>query len=311
MLCISVLNKDASMSTDTLSIPSGQDKMESRTDADTPSAFHFYSFGHVANNKPRGSWNIEVSLTEKFPFADGELSSHVETLEVKGSRNDGTAYASSATVGKTVNATWLPFSEPNRFTAPDVRRGMPVIIVKMGDSLEYFWITANSISKLMRLETVTMAYNADPNGPTKDDLSNAYVFQVSTHDKHILLQTSKTNGEYTTYTVCLNGGEGQAYLSDDLGNQFLINSQEGIVEMRNAAGSVYQLDKERIYEECSGDKVSKIGGSVTEEVGGSYNTTASGPRTVNAAGINHNSSGNSSSSSSGTTSISGSEIHLN
>lgn len=299
-----------------------------RDDASSEAAgskFYAWSIGHVAANKERGSLTIEVTPTEKQSLMDGELTDNVTELEVAGTRPDGSSYASKATVGQTIQAIWLPGMDPNRITAPDVRRGMQVMLYKFGDGKEVFWMTLRSAAKLFRLETATYVWNADPNNASDPAKRNCYLFEVSSHDKHLMLFTSKTNGEQCEWEIVLNGGTGQAYIGNDNGEHVLIDATEQIVELRNSMDTVIQLNKGDIYLKCSGDLIEEIGGtrrrtvvgadevsaaSIKETSAGEITSTAAGPRTVNAAGINHNSSGTSTSRSTGVTQISGSRVEI-
>lgn len=270
------------------------EKHDSQTTEMTRSNFHLYSIGTVAANKPRNTWNIEVTPDEKLPLVDKELTDNVEELEVKGSELSGATYESVAKAGNSIQATWLPYSDPNRITAPDVRRGMRVAIYRFADSPEYFWSTIHAINHLMRLETVTHVYSADPNNPISDDLSNCYVQQISTHDKLVtMIKTSKANGEPFAYVIQVNTNDGQVFITDDINNQFLINSPDNHIEMRNADGAVWQLIGQDAYhytpgdsvEEIGGNKIIKTGGELSLKAGGSALLDSSGGTTVNSSSL--------------------------
>jgi len=143
-----------------------------------------------------------------------------------------------------VEATWLNFNS-NRRTAPDVRRNDNVIIWRLGDTDKYYWSDMNT-SNVKRLETVVYAWSADPNNPMKDDLSNAYFLEVSTHNKTITLQTSQANGEPFGYTLQLNTDEGIFVLKDTDENEIYLNSAETIIGFINANLTELRLDKKNI-----------------------------------------------------------------
>lgn len=289
------------------------------------SAFVLWGIGHVAANKPLNTWVIEVTDTERMLMMDGEVTDDVRDLEVKGTRVDGSAYASKAQVGGSLQATWLPFSDPNRITAPDVRRGMRVLLYKFGNGEQLFWATAQDNNNLFRLETVTHVYSGSKTEASDPSKENCYIQEFSTHKGHYFVYTSEKNGEKTSWMFHLDGKNGQAYLTDNQNNQLLIDTEQRIVELRNADHSVLQLNGRDIYVKCEGNLIEEIGGDrirrvagkdnveaaeINEQSAGSVTTTAGGPRSVNAAGINHNSSGDSNSTSSGTTSIDGSRINI-
>ena len=91
------------------------------------SEFKFYSYGIVANNKKRDSYEIEVSPIEDIPFADGELTSHVKKDVTKGINSDAGHFETEVKTTNSIKATWLPMNQSNRKTAPDVRRGESVV----------------------------------------------------------------------------------------------------------------------------------------------------------------------------------------
>lgn len=289
------------------------------------SAFTLWGIGHVAANKPLNTWVIEVTDTERALMMDGEVSDDVRELEVKGTRVDGSSYASKATVGGSLQATWLPFSDPERITAPDVMRGMRVMLYKFGNGEQLFWSTVQDNINLFRLQTVTHVYSGSKTEASDPAKGNCYIQEFSSHKGHYFVLTSDKNEEKTTWLFHLDGKNAQAYLTDNQNNQILIDTTQRIVELRNADGSVFQLNGRDIFLKCDGDMIEEIGGnrirrvagqdkveaaSIDEDSKGTINTKAGGARTLSAAGINHNSSGTSVSKSTGTTSIDGSQIFI-
>ncbi|MCT7475935.1 hypothetical protein N5V81_13210 [Escherichia coli] len=57
-----------------------------------------------------------------------------------------------------------------------------------------------------------------------DDLSNAYVLNISPMDGHVTLRTSMTNSEKNAYLLQLNTRDGFCQLVDDEGRKFYLNS---------------------------------------------------------------------------------------
>lgn len=201
------------------------------------SKFHFYSFGIVAANKPRHdgdvpATNVEVFPQEKFSMSAGEITDNVDKIDVKGKDGAGNDYQGQIQTKASLTCMWLPIGEPNRVTPPDVRRGEQVIIYRFADTEYYFWSSA--FNNLMRkLETVTHWYSGTPDdssgAPTAKTADNGYIVEVSTHDGHILISTSKLNGEKCRYTVALDGKNGKFNLTDDLGTDIDLDSVAGIL----------------------------------------------------------------------------------
>jgi hypothetical protein len=201
------------------------------------SKFHFYSFGIVAANKPRHEgdgpcMNVEVFPQEKFTMSAGEITDNVEKIDVKGQDASGKDYQGKIETKPSLTCMWLPIGEPNRATPPDVRRGEQVIIYRYADTQYYFWSSAFN-NLIRKLETVTHWYSGIPEdgkaAPTEKTADNGYIVEVSTHDKHILISTSKLNGEKCRYTVALDLANGKFNLQDDLGNDIELDSVAGVL----------------------------------------------------------------------------------
>lgn len=201
------------------------------------SKFHFYSFGLVGANKPRHEGDgpcmmIEVFPQEKFTMSAGEITDNVEKIDVKGQDANGNAYQGKVESKPTITAMWLPIGEPNRITPPDVRRNEMVIIYRYADTQYYFWSTAFN-NTLRKLETVTKWYSGTPddgpNADTERTADNGYIVEVSTHDGHILISTSKKNGEKCRYTCAFDTKNGKFNLQDDLGTDIELDSVAGVL----------------------------------------------------------------------------------
>lgn len=203
-----------------------------------PSKFQFFSFGTVAANKPRTDENgkpelkVEVFPQEKFTMSAGELTDNVDTIEVKGKDGDGQDYEGKIETKPSITCLWLPIGEPNRVTPPDVRRNELVIIYRYGDTNFYFWSTAfNNV--IRKLETVAWWWSGTPvdgeGADTERTADNGYLLEVSTHDKHIILSTSKKNGEKCRYFLQFDMANGHFNLSDDLGNEIDLDSVAGVL----------------------------------------------------------------------------------
>ncbi|BAQ02590.2 hypothetical protein [Ralstonia phage RSL2] len=175
---------------------------------------------------------IEVFPQEKFTMSAGEITDNVEKIDVKGQDASGNSYQGKVESKPTITAMWLPIGEPNRVTPPDVRRDELVIIYRYADTQYYFWSTAFN-NTLRKLETVTHWYSGTPDdGPNADTErtgDNGYIVEVSTHDGHILISTSKKNGEKCRYTCAFDTKNGQFNLQDDLGNDIQLDSVGGVL----------------------------------------------------------------------------------
>lgn len=208
------------------------------------SLFRLISVGTVASNKARGSIEVDVYLRERTSVLDGELSSQVEERTHKGVDASGVEYTTVVTCSNTVTAQWKG-SGGNRVTAPDVRRGDEIDIFQYGDVDQYFWALRSSPDHTARkLETVVNAYNASPdeddNTPSEE---NSYTTQISTHDQHLTIKTTKANGEPFAYTIQVNTKDGIALIADDAGLYIQAESAEKRIILDNGGGSKYTMHK--------------------------------------------------------------------
>lgn len=227
--------------------------------------FRIVSLGIVADNKAmqdaNGKWNYEVTVTpiESMGMLDGEIKSQPTNVEVSGVDHAGNNFSSKATVDATITATWLPFGS-NRVTAPDVRRGVRVLLWQAANSDKYYWTNAGLDGNLFKLETVIFAFSATKNeGVGGLDLDKCYYIEVSTHSKAITLQTSSDNGEPFEYTFQFNTAEGAVTLADDVGNFFQLDSAEHKLILQNQDQSVVELNKTKIRVEAKDEASFTVG----------------------------------------------------
>lgn len=210
------------------------------------SGFRFYSLATCAANKQRKSMLIEAVPIEDMPMLDGDLTDNAEDYKAKGAGVDGeNAFEHDLKTTASVEATWLPWNNSNRKTAPDVRRGERVMLFKYKDSDKFYWIelTDPDDETLRRLETVTYAWSNERNENKKIDHTNSYWMEVSTHDKYIHLETVKNDGEPYAYVVQINTKEGSVIIKDDDGNFILLDSKERNLRMENSDKSFVDLNK--------------------------------------------------------------------
>lgn len=209
------------------------------------SKFKLFSKGIVAASKELNSKMILVTLVEHQPCIDGSINSDIDQLVDKGVDASGKPYQIKVTLSDTVKAEWLNNSNSNRVTPPDVVAGEEVLIYRYDTNDKYYWETIGNGHK--RLETVINRYsnNTDPSITELDD-DNSYWSKVSTHEKVIVIQTSKSNGEEYTFVAFIDTDQGAVGINDDIGNRIYLNSGDRIVEMENADGSIVSCNKTAI-----------------------------------------------------------------
>lgn len=217
------------------------------------SGFRFYSFGIVAVTKDRNTSLIKVVPIEDITLATGRsestnitssgnskpnvksneakstapiskqtMSYNVEVKDHKGvSRSDG------VTGDLMVVAKWTAFGQSNRITAPDVQHGETVMLFQAFDTDEYFWTSMMNEPSIRRQETVCYIFGNIPSGSVPWDKSTSYWVEVSTHDKHVKLHTSKNDGEAVGYDFTIDTDKGTFTIADTAGNEVVLDSVAG------------------------------------------------------------------------------------
>lgn len=208
------------------------------------SLLKFYSYGLVAKDKERGSNQIEVRPCEVSFSQQGFLESTIEIDKVDHDIRGGKDFI-AIPISNSIPATWIDFNG-NRITAPDVKQRELVLIWRLGETDVFFWQDRN-VANVKRLETVVWAFSADPSNPMKPDLSNAYYLMISSHDKHITLQTSKENGEFCRFTQQINTADGVIITTDDIGNKQWFDSKNTEMGWYNIDASTFVMKKKTLY----------------------------------------------------------------
>lgn len=211
------------------------------------SGLRLYSVGRAANNKALNSKELEVTPIEQLNMLDGELVSVPFDSEVSGQKADGSEYSAKVTLNTALTATWFPMGS-NRKTPPDVRRGERVILWRYMDTDQFYWTETGWDDHLRRLETVHYRWSATADeAADMEDPSNFYHLSISTHEGLIHLETMLANKEKAKYALQINTKEGIVGLADDFGNFWQLESVEKIISFQNGEGTLWQLDKRKIY----------------------------------------------------------------
>lgn len=212
----------------------------------TSSVLRMISVGLVAEMKPRNDRQCNIVPVELTSALDGEVRFNPKTETVTGKDGNGDPYEVKATTDASIVAEWLPYDD-NRATPPDVVRGELVELWQNADTDQYYWRTLNLRNGLRSLESIIWLVGATPDVAGHGmDFEKCYIFQISGHDRHITLSTTKANGEPYAYKFQLNGKEGQCFLKDDIGNSFLMVSKEEIIRLLNASKTELRLQKQNI-----------------------------------------------------------------
>lgn len=216
------------------------------------SKLHFYSIGYAAENKKLTSNELEVYPVEVMGYLQGDVNSDSAEDSHEGVDAFGQNYTVPAKVTNSIKAQWYNFGA-NRATAPDIRRGEQVVLMRFSDVDKYYWISTNQSENLRRLETVIFRIsNVSSNDADVElDSTNTYYIEWSTHNKTITLVTNKNDGEAAAYTFQFDTKDGSVTLQDDIGNFFELMSLERKWTLQNADKSRVVIDKDKILLESA------------------------------------------------------------
>lgn len=212
----------------------------------TASKLQVYTIGHAAENLALNSFDLEITPDEHMPMVDGEVSTNASQVQTTGTDLSGASYQVSAASSGTIKATWLPLGQPNRMTAPNVRRGEQVVVYRFGDNDKYYWNTMRNDLAFRRLETVVFAISATSVEGATADHSATYYVEFSAHKKSITLSTSKAQGEPFAYMVTIDTGNGKLTISDDVDNTMFLDSTQNQWHIQNGDGSFFDMTHKAI-----------------------------------------------------------------
>lgn len=189
------------------------------------SGLKWYSLGIVVKTKEDGTDIALVSPIEHLSMTETGLIGDSKTeRNNKLPDQDGVQKHSEVSSVNYVKATWRALGSSNRLSAPDIVANETVLLLKYGDVDEYFWTTIGNEPGLRRKEDVLYGICNIPGGFKVFDKTSSYWFQWSTKQKFVTLRTSVNDGEYTGYTVHIDTAVGNLSVSDDKGNNIVIDS---------------------------------------------------------------------------------------
>src|SRR5574343_385662 len=210
-------------------------------DDERSSKFIPYSLGIVVADKARGSDQIKVYPVEELPQIEGKITDFKKDLKVTSTDIKGATSSASAKGDAIIVAEWISPGNSNRNTSPDVIKNETVQIYRYADTDQYYWDTLFREPKLRRLETVCHMYGNLPSGMTPFTKESSYWMEVSTHDQHIQVHTTKSNKEPFEYDVKLNTATGELLIKDDIGNQIYLSSRAHQIKFINTDGAFYDM----------------------------------------------------------------------
>jgi hypothetical protein len=199
------------------------------------SKFKFYSLGIVVQTKPDTSDIIQVVPIEEYSYINGKLADQKEVFKAEYVDMQGNVKKMSAESSITLEALWVPLSNSNRMSAPDVVINESVMLYRFADTDKYYWTTIFKEPKLRRLETVLYSFSNLATDIAKKAFTklSSYWIEVSTKKQHIWLKTTKSNGEPFEYDIKIDTMKGFVEIKDDIGNKILLDSAASTITLES------------------------------------------------------------------------------
>lgn len=192
------------------------------------SMLKIYSIAIVSVDKQPNTDLIKAWPTETLSGASGDANAPkmICDASLEDNQSETQLPVSNIRCENTIEATWLPLgNNGNRITAPDVKANETVLLWRYGDTDRYYWTSLYREPCLRRLEEAVYGYS-DLRSPdlTAFDASSSYTTTVSTLNKHITIQTAKSDGEPYAYTLKIDTQRGRVTVTDDQSQGWVLDS---------------------------------------------------------------------------------------
>lgn len=187
------------------------------------SKFNLYSVGYVAKDKIEDSWDVDVYPIEHVPTVTGDPNEQIVLNNITKNINNE-SLSINVDKSRIITAKWLPISNSNRVTPPDVCKGETVLVYNFAGTDEYFWNTLYAEPDLRKKEKVTYFFSNKTAINDPDYLNKGYYLTVDTFNKYVKLHTADNDGELTTYDIDIDTANGILSLQDGKGNKLELNS---------------------------------------------------------------------------------------
>lgn len=188
-----------------------------------------FSIGIVIEDKQRGSDSVKVSPMEQLPLQKGDMTSDKRQYQANLPDASGVKRVSQIEGSNYIIAKWFAQNSTNRLSAPDVYKGESVQLYRFADTDEYYWTAMFREPALRKLETMLIGCSNNPGGGSFDRNSSYYA-EMSTHDSHISLHTSQSNGEPYGYDVIIDAAQGVITIKDTVNNTITLDSRTNTIQ---------------------------------------------------------------------------------
>jgi hypothetical protein len=195
-----------------------------------------YGVGVVVEDKAADSWNIKVWVSTDLPDAKGYIKENNRVNTTSTVNRDGKVETTTLNSKDWVTAEWLPVSNYNRASAPDVSASETVVIYRKGESSEYRWDTDRQEPLLRKKERAVYYFNADDTQGKEATSDTSVVLVVDTKKKYLGFTTPKATKEKGVISLEVNYGTGGVSMTSDNGNGFKFNlfDGEGVITLERS-----------------------------------------------------------------------------
>lgn len=196
---------------------------------------------------------IKVLCPELTPLISGEITPNPFEMSInKLTGIDPETPVTPSVIKLTSCLTCYYLGDPQSMDVPDVAFGERVFVLNFKGDDKYWWIPYHSDSFLRRNEHIRIkAMNKrHSNIPTEEEV---YEIEVDTkYNKHILLRTTKGDGEAFAYTIKIDAVSNTVSIMDDIGNSIIIDSNKPSITLLNSDKTQVKLEKADILMEALG-----------------------------------------------------------
>lgn len=196
------------------------------------SKFYIYGVGQVVNDiDGSDTWEIDVYLLEKIPTTEGTIGSESNTTKEFKDKS-GKSYSYLVNSSNVIKATWLPFGNYNRATAPCVCKGEYVLLFKYDGEDMCYWIPLFMQADRRKKETAVWFFSNKTSTGTQEELQDqGYMFKIDTINQQIQLHTDDSQDESCGYDFTIDTSSGIFLIEDTIGNSIELDSTGGILSI--------------------------------------------------------------------------------
>ena len=189
------------------------------------STFEFYSLGYLVEDVVKDDPYVKVNPIEVLPTTQGDASVKTGT---SGSFKNASGGVDNFSANKSgaITAKYIPIGAPNS-GVPMLHSGEMVLLCRYGGGDHFMWIPCSNSIKDRTVEYFLLMASAKGGRGSTAGSGDTYYVKGDSGDKYIRMHTSKANGELAAFDIELNGKDGTLTITDDLGNDIVVNSVAG------------------------------------------------------------------------------------